>query len=93
MTTNYVKPICQEKSDFLVLYFDKNLYFNRELQTSLEGKVSEISELQEKIKDQDAENIKSTDALKLEKNNGQSMLESWDHKKMSLDVEIKERKG
>ncbi|MPC14737.1 hypothetical protein E2C01_007508 [Portunus trituberculatus] len=37
--------------------------------------------------------MKSIEALKLEKDNCQSMLVSWDHKKISLEMELKERKG
>ncbi|XP_045127610.1 kinetochore protein Nuf2-like [Portunus trituberculatus] len=64
-----------------------------ELKNSLEIKISEMLELQEKIRDQESQNMKSIEALKLEKDNCQSMLVSWDHKKISLEMELKERKG
>lgn len=70
-----------------------NLYFNRELQTTHEQKVLEISQLQEEIKNQGTQNMQSIEILKLTKTHAQSMLESWDHKKRSLEMEIKEQKG
>lgn len=91
-----IKTSMKEKIDKIILVVQEielERSKTEELKTSLEQKVLEISQLQEEIKNQDTQNMQLTENLKLVKTNSQSMLETWDCKKESLEMEIKEQKG
>lgn len=80
------------KNKMKCVWIFTSVYPCRDIQATIQKKVSQVTVLQEEIKDQEQNNLQLVQQLTASETKLQHIHQSWDLKQESLNKEIKEQK-